>query len=461
MITELKTSNEAIAFIGISCHVAKLLPMDLHTLFRILLLFALSHAVALGEEYEDPFDAAAKQAEKIGGQTHQFIEPGLIRKLTAKVKPAVVTVRQMGRDGNNRGIGAGFVIDKSGLIATNLHVIGESRPVEVEFDDGKVFPVVEIHSSDRRFDLAVLRIDPGERKLTALEIGDSEKLEQGQFIVGFGAPLGLKFSVVSGVVSAIRNLDADFLGEETPDFPMIQISMPIEQGNSGGPIVDFEGRVMGIVTLRHRMKDNLGFAVKSNDLSTILKKPNPVPMARWKTIGTLDPRQWSIVMKGDWNQKSGVIYAKTQGSGFGGRTLCLSEEELPEGPFEAAVKVKLEDESGAAGLAFSSDGGDIHYGFYPSNGKMRLTRFDGPSVYTWKILVDKEVESYNPGKWNQLKVRVEGETITGYVNGTEVLQVKDSGLPGRKAGLCKFRKTDARFREFRIGETIEFEQLTE
>lgn len=435
--------------------------MDLLTSFRIVLSLSCLITVASAQIPEDPFDKIAQEAEIVGGESHQFIDPDLIRNLTGKVKPSIVAVRQLGRDGDQRGIGSGFVIDKSGLIATNLHVIGESRPVEVEFNDGSVFPVTEIHSSDRRFDLAVLRIDPGDRELVPLKLGETKALDQGELIVGFGSPLGLKFSVVSGVVSAIRNLEADFLGEETPDYPMIQISMPIELGNSGGPIVNLNGEVMGVVTFKHRIRDNLGFAVKSDDLSTILKKPNPVPMARWKTIGTLDPRQWSVVMDGDWNQRSGVIQAKTPGSGFGGRTLCLSEETVPDGPFEIAVKVKLDDESGAAGLAFSSDGGDEHYGFYPSNGKLRLTRFNGPSVYSWKILVDKAVPAYESGEWNHLKIRVEDGVITGYVNGEEAVKVKDSGLTGTKAGLCKFRKTNAQFREFEIADQIEFTKLSE
>ena len=74
------------------------------------------------------------------------------------------------------------------------------------------------------------------------------------------------------------------------------------------------------------------------------------------------------------------------GTGFGGRSFCLSGQTVPEVPFEVAVTVRLDDESGAAGLIFHADGADRHYGFYPTGGKLRLTRFDGPDVFTWKIL---------------------------------------------------------------------------
>ncbi len=394
-----------------------------------------------------------------------YFQPGQIEQLTQQVKPAVVTVRQIGRDGDRRGVGSGFVIDaEKRLVATNLHVIGEGRPVEVEFTDGEVYRVQSVHSWDAKIDMAVLQIDSGDRQLQALEIGDSKQLKQGQLIVGFGAPMGLKFSVVSGVVSAIRKLDEDFLDEdEMLNIPMIQLAMPIEQGNSGGPVVNLNGEVMGIVALKHRIQANLGFAVPSAELTAILEKPNTVAMSRWVTIGALDPRQWTILMNGDWTQRGGTLMASNPGSGFGGRTLCLSEQKIPsDGAYEIAVRVRLDDESGAAGIAFGSDGADRHYGFYPSGGQLRLTRFDGPDVYSWNILEQLPVDAYLPGEWNRLRVRIDGDLITGYVNGVEVLSLDDGAITnGGKVGLCKFRQTNAEFREFRLGSDLQAPMLTD
>ena len=70
------------------------------------------------------------------------------------------------------------------------------------------------------------------------------------------------------------------------------------------------------------------------------------------------------------------------GTGFGGRALCLAQKPSPARPFDIAVSVKLGDESGAAGLVFGADGQDRHFGFYPSAGQLRLTRFDGPNVFS-------------------------------------------------------------------------------
>jgi serine protease Do len=435
----------------------------------IVLAFASLSAVAQNpgkpEKEFDPFAEDAKEAleqltGRAGEEAREFLDPEKVTALTTQVKPALVTVRQMGRDGGQRGTGSGFVVAKEGLVVTNLHVIGEGQPIEVEFADGAKRKVVEILASDRHYDLAVLKLEPG-KELTALSLGDSDGIRQGDLILGFGAPQGLAFSVVPGAISAIRKLEPGFAGEgETPEFPMLQLAMPIEQGNSGGPVVNLKGEVLGIVTLRHRVTDNLGFAVPSNDLKALLAKPNPVPMTRWSTIGTLDPRQWTAVMGADWTQRGGVITGRHPGDGFGGRALCLSSLEVPEEPYEVAVKVKLDDESGAAGLTFASDGDQVHYGFYPSDGKMRLTRFEGPDVYSWTILDQVEAPSYVPGEWNRLRVRVEKERLIAWVNEVQVLDLPDAELRGGKAGLCKFRQTVAEFREFRVGKDLSVKELT-
>ncbi len=426
-----------------------------------LLLFQSVRGQTENNEVEyDPFSDAAQlelEAAALEGRddSQKFIEPGKVRSLTDLAKPSLVTVRQLSRDGGKRGTGSGFVISKEGFIVTNLHVIGEGRSIEVQFADGAVHPVVEVHASDRHYDLAILKINPKGRDLKPLKVADSSKVEQGQLIVGFGAPQGLSFSVVAGVVSAIRKLDPGFIGDgETPDFPMLQLAMPIEQGNSGGPILNLKGEVVGVVTLRHRVTDNLGFAVPSNDLSALLDKPNPVPISRWRTIGVLDSRQWKIVMGSDWTQRGGVVTGRNPGAGFGGRSLCLSHEKVPKVPYEVAVRVKLDDEAGAAGIAFAADGQDKHYGFYPTGGMIRLTRFDGPDVYSWSILEQIETPAYVRGGWNELRVRVDGQTITGWVNGEQVIEMEDSGLRGGKVGLCKFRGTEAEYRGFEVGKNL-------
>ncbi len=386
-----------------------------------------------------------------------LVAPGLIaapmksvEAIAAEVKPAVVKVMQVGRDGVD-GLGAGFVVSEDGLIATNLHVIGEARRLEVEMADGAKHEVVEVTATDAHWDLALLRV--AKKGLKALPLADSDATKQGQPIVAMGNPEGLAFSVVDGVVSEFPDL--------INDIPMIRLAVPIEQGNSGGPLLDRQGRVLGILTLKSAKTDNLGFAMPVNELKRLIEKPNPVPMARWLTIGVLNPKLWQPLLGARWTQHAGIIKAATPGSGFGGRSLCLWTPEKPAESFEVAVNVKLEDESGAAGLVFCSDGGDAHYGFYPSAGKLRLTRFEGPDVYSWTILADVATEAYRSGDWNHLRVRVEPERLTCWVNGQRVLVQDDTGLRGGRVGLCKFRNTVAEFRGFRLGTDLAEQPVSE
>ncbi|KAF0181567.1 MAG: peptidase S1 and S6 chymotrypsin/Hap [Limisphaerales bacterium] len=371
-----------------------------------------------------------------------------VKDIAARVKPSLVTITFTGRDGSVDGTGSGFVVAPDGLIATSLHVIGEARPIKVQFADGQKFDVTEVHAWDRRSDLALIRIDA--KGLTPLPLGDSDTLEQGSPIVAMGNPRGLDFSVVSGVVSARREVKTGDLDADA----MIQLAIPIEPGNSGGPLLDMAGRVHGILTLKSALTENLGFAMPINSLKPLLAKPNPTPIARWLTIGNLNPREWQPLLGARWSQKAGRISVEGTGKGFGGRALCLNQREVPAVPYEIAVTVKLDSESGAAGLIFSADGGDLHYGFYPTAGQLRLTRFDGPTVYSWAILKTVPSPHYRAGDWNTIKVRVEKDRLLCYVNDQLAIESDDATLRTGKVGLAKFRDTKAAFKNFQVAKTI-------
>jgi serine protease Do len=366
-----------------------------------------------------------------------------VETLAESARQSVVVVSVLGRDGKQQGIGAGFVISADGLIATNAHVIGEGRPISIQFHDGKQYAVTEVHATQRAADLAILRID--RKGIVALELGDAKALKQGQAVVAMGNPHGLKHSIVSGVVSGTREIDGR---------SMIQLAMPIEPGNSGGPLLDMQGRVQGIITMKSLVTNNLGFAVMVNSLQPLLEKPNPVPMERWLTIGTLDPKEWTQLFGARWRQRSGHIFVDGLGQGFGGRSLCLSEQTIPEIPFECQVQVKLGDDTGAAGLVFHSDGADRHYGFYASAGKLRLTCFEGPDVFSWRVIQEKSSPAYRKNDWNLLKIRVEKDRFLCLINDTQVFESADTHLARGKIGLAKFRETTAEFKGFQVGKEL-------
>jgi regulator of sirC expression with transglutaminase-like and TPR domain len=384
-------------------------------------------------------DEAPDKQDRPAESTAQAVS---VEQLTERVRKSVAVIMSAGRDGQREGLGSGFVVSPDGLIATNFHVIGEGRAVRVQLADGRQFDATAIHASDRALDLAILRIDA--KDLPGLELGNSDELKQGQSVLALGNPRGLKNSVVSGLVSGVREMEGR---------AMIQLAIPIEPGNSGGPLVDMQGRVQGVLTMKSLVTPNLGFALTSNLIKPLLARPNPIPMSRWLTIGALDPREWKPLFGARWRQRSGHITVDGLGQGFGGRSLCLSEMHVPERPFEMTVSVQMNDESGAAGLAFCADG-DKHYGFYPTNGHLRLTRFEGPDVASWTILYDQPSRHYVAGGWNSLRVRLEEGKILCYVNDQPVVEMADSGLSGGKAGLVKFRQTQAQFKGFGLGREV-------
>ena len=151
----------------------------------------------------------------------------------------------------------------------------------------------------------------------------------------------------------------------------------------------------------------MGFGVPSQSLSTLLEEIQPLPIEQWLQIGMLDQEEWLRPMGGNWRQRAGIISATGMGQGFGGRMICLARNSFLSPPYDLEVEVRLEHESGAAGLIFGADGEDRHLGFYATNGSFRLTCFNGPKVFDWNIMETQSSSHYLPGAWNLLSVRFE------------------------------------------------------
>ena len=366
--------------------------------------------------------------------------PKNIALVAKKIRPSIVVVTQEGREGKIVGTGTGFVISENGLIATCAHVIGESRLIKVRFDNGNEYKVEQIFASDRKLDLAILKINA--KDLKPLQVESTQISEQGSEVIAMGNPQGLEFSIVRGIISGIREIDNQSL---------IQIAIPIEPGNSGGPLLNDKGNVCGILNMKSAITENLGFAIPIENLIRIKNAPNPVTMDNWLTIGKLNSAIWKTRLGADWRQRAGRISVKEKGSGFGGRSLCVYEKEIPKIPYEVKVDVKLNNESGAAGLIFEANENDKHYGFYPSGGKLRLTRFEGPDVLSWSILNETDSELYEDGEWNTIRIRVEEESILTFLNNQKLFEIKDNILRNGKVGLAKFRDTEATFKNFKLG----------
>ena len=179
--------------------------------------------------------------------------------------------KRRGDDPTNRprrvsSLGSGVVVDASGIIVTNNHVIGEADEIFATFSDGTKLKA-EVIGRDVKTDLAVLRVKP-EKPLTAVSFGDSDKLRVGDWVMAIGNPFGLGGSVTVGVVSA-RNRDIN----AGPFDNFIQTDAAINRGNSGGPLFNMAGEVIGINTAiisQSGLSIGIGFAIPSRVVLAVL-----------------------------------------------------------------------------------------------------------------------------------------------------------------------------------------------
>ena len=169
-----------------------------------------------------------------------------------------------------RGTGSGFVVDDTGLILTNNHVVENAESVEVTLADKSKVPA-KLVGRDPHNDVAVIRINAPREKLTPLRLGDSTQLLVGQMAIAIGNPFGLDRTLTRGVVSAVgRSLKSE-TGRQIRN--MIQTDAAINQGNSGGPLLNSRGEVIGINTAIFTPSGGsvgIGFAVPVNTVKKIL-----------------------------------------------------------------------------------------------------------------------------------------------------------------------------------------------
>lgn len=158
-------------------------------------------------------------------------------------------------------LGSGFIIDKKGIVVTNYHVIENAEEITVVLSDDQSFKA-KVLGQDQKTDIAVLKIDPEDVELTAVEFGDSDSLRVGDWVLAIGNPFGLGGTVTAGIVSA-RGRDIG----NGPYDDFIQTDASINRGNSGGPLFNVEGEVIGINTAIYSQSGGsvgIGFAISSN-----------------------------------------------------------------------------------------------------------------------------------------------------------------------------------------------------
>lgn len=164
------------------------------------------------------------------------------------------------------GLGSGFIIDRNGTILTNYHVVDGAQKISVTLSDGKSYDA-KVLGKDEKTDIAVIKIDAGQ-DLPAVTLGDSDRLDVGEWVMAIGNPFGLDHTVTSGIVSAKgRQIGAG------PYDNFIQTDASINPGNSGGPLINLRGEVVGITTAIYSQSGGnigIGFAIPTNSIKEVL-----------------------------------------------------------------------------------------------------------------------------------------------------------------------------------------------
>ncbi|HOA15121.1 MAG TPA: trypsin-like peptidase domain-containing protein [Bacillota bacterium] len=264
------------------------------------------------------------------------------------------------------GSGSGFVISSDGYIVTNHHVIDQATQIKVTMLDGKVYDA-KLVGSYAAFDVAVLKIEA--QNLPYAVLGTSDDLRPGEWVVAIGNPHGFDHTVTVGIVSALdRNLSNVDGAEDISQAELIQTDAAINSGNSGGPLIDMEGRVVGINTAIIPYAQGISFAISIDSVKDVI--------SQLKTTGRYD-RPWLGIWYYALNQEAADQLGIKESSGI------YVAEVAAGGPAEKAGMKK----------------GDV------------IKSFDGKTVDS-KFNLSQEVRDKGIGEKVQIGVVRDGKTLS-------------------------------------------------
>lgn len=270
-----------------------------------------------------------------------------VADLVGRTSGAVVQIVTSDSAGKELALGSGFLISPDGKIVTNYHVIKGAHSAVVKLSDGAFFPVAGVWAVDATLDIAILRVNGA--GLPFLRWAPSDNLRVGDHVVAIGSPLGLEGTVSDGIISALR--------AESPGENWIQTTAPVSHGNSGGPLLDMKGGVVGMITWGVNLQEgqNLNFAIPSDEIMPLLASGHQQlsldAVQGLETPGVASTTTGSTV---DDAQKADSLVAE------GHKSVASKEYERAIHDFEEALRINKENPAAWNGLGIAHSLLDQH-----------------------------------------------------------------------------------------------------
>lgn len=247
-------------------------------------------------------------------------------------------------DLNREGLGSGVIVDSDGYILTNSHVIanGNANKITVLFEDGEQVSG-EVLWHDSTLDLAVVKV--GMTNLPVAELGDSDSLEVGELAVAIGNPLGLEFqrTVTSGIISGLnRSIQVD---QSSMMEDLIQTDASINSGNSGGPLLNKHGQVIGINTAKVQTAEGLGFSIPINSAKVIIEEV--INKGTFETVqmgvSVMDIDEFEARLGIDLEIEDGIVVVKVEPNSAADKAGLVVGDiivEMDEDSIDSTLKLK-------------------------------------------------------------------------------------------------------------------------